>query len=516
MPKKAGGQSCERQDQIDETVERAPYSQLATALGAREADKTEYNRVLAEIAAEMATKAEAAGKEGITLAEFLQAELPKAIKGRMKRIRRAVKQTSMLDEPTLGLTADTEITNFLDTLGIDLDNPEDFKHAQEVFAESFMLLHVFFANNTEHGLSGNLHKGISSLFKSKKNEDLVRTYMEVSDQHKIEHPQAFQPDILEKEKQLLEAVKSKITKEDILKFFKCSAGDCDNYPNLISHACALLRAAYVINYAKADPMISALPYALAEIACRKRKHFTSDRGKQMYKTMPGVIELVSTDDRSKTRYRIYLKLLHKPGNSSEKVLDHIGLRITTRKPLDTLNLIFRMFIDPKTAMFPGISVRSDETTNLIINEELLSDPVKAREFVEKASKITINHEEITDITAEGLPPSNKHSSQFYKSIHLIVDLPVKLPDGRRINFPIEIQILDIESSIMNERKANHGEYVKKQDQAVLDRLVDKTAEPRKKVSKKKASGRPTTKVRAKARVPKKKRIPTKTVRAAKK
>lgn len=515
MPKKAGGQSCERQDQIDETVERAPYSQLATALGAREADKTEYNRVLSEIAAEMAAKAEAAGEEGITLEEFLQAELPKAIKGRMKRIRKAVKQTSMLDEPTLGLTADTEITNFLDTLGIDLDNPEDFKHAQDVFAESLMFLHVFFANNTEHGLSGNLHKGISNLLKSKKNEDLVRSYMLVSDQHKIEHPKSFQPNILEKEKKLLEAVKSKITKEDILKFFKCSAGDCENYTDLISHACALLRSAYVINYAKTDPLISALPHALAEIACRKRKHFTSDRGKQMYKTMPGVIELVSVEDRTKTRYRIYSKLLHKPGNSSEKVLDHIGLKITTRKPLDTLNLIFRMFIDPKTAMFPGVSVRSDETTNLIIDEELLSDPVKAREFVEKASKVTINHEEITDITAEGLSTSNKHSSRFYKSIHLIVDLPVKLPDGRRINFPIEIQILDIESSIMNEKKANHGEYVEKQDKAVLGRLTDKTAEPKKSSKKSKRKSREvSTKVRKKARVPHKK-TPGKTARVKK-
>lgn len=333
--------------------------------------------------------------------------------------------TSMLDVVTLGLTEDVSIKNFLVKQGVDIDKPEDLEYALKIFKEAV----VFFEDEIGPG-------------KSKVNPEL-RSFRKA---------------------------------DDIYELFKAAAG-CGRRI-LIPQACGLLRIAAVIDFMERDPLISALPEAEARLQNIMRRHIRKHETTRSFmfdSRVPGeeMLPLVNFELRLKIRKRIIAKLLHKPSNRTEEVLDHIGFRVTTYTPLDTLRLIYQLFFHPKRSILPPANILIDKSHNRLLDPrkilDIMGNPASANDLVQSLSLPTIDHEELT--SASGTVGDNLHSSKAYRAVHIVFNLPLTTKEGRRIAFPIEIQILDRQTNEKNLRDAPHEGYVERQMEAVRERVL---------------------------------------------
>lgn len=332
--------------------------------------------------------------------------------------------TSMLDVVNLGHTEDAAIEKFLIKQGVDIDQTEDLVYALKIFREAV----EFFEEEIGRG-------------KTKVNPEL-RSFRKA---------------------------------DDIYKLFRTAAG-CERRV-LIPQACGILRIAGVIDFMERDLLISAIPEAEARLQDIMRKHIRKNEARSFMfdSRVPGeeMLPLVNFELRLKIRRRIIAKLLHKPSNRTEEVLDHIGFRITTYTPLDTLRLIYQLFFHPQRSILPPVNILIDKSKNLLLDPrkilDIMGNPTSANELVQSLSLPTIDHEELT--SASGIEGDNRHSSKAYRAVHIVFNLPLTTKEGRRIAFPIEIQILDRETNEKNLRDAPHEGYVERQMEAVRERVL---------------------------------------------
>lgn len=339
---------------------------------------------------------------------------------------------SMLDITTLGLTDDHGIKNFIRRHGVDLDQPEDLAYIHKVFEEA-----------TEFLDADIFHE------KQKVNPELRKTK----------------------------------TAKGIYAIFKTAAGDGRRI--LIPQACALLRIAAVINYIERDPVLSLLPDAEAALKDLVRKYIQKDAARRQNFFVTGIpgdfpIALANFELRLKTRNRIIAKLLHKPSNRADEVLDHIGFRITTHNPVDTLRLIYQMFFHPDHPVFPSTYIMIGQSKNLLFDArkmlEVLGDPAKSQDFVMSLTEATLDHAELITVGSVAVSGDNPHSAGTYHAIHIVFEIPITTRHGERRLFPIEIQILDSKTSRANEETAPHGDYVRRQMEAVFRRVTGNNLE----------------------------------------
>lgn len=332
--------------------------------------------------------------------------------------------TSMLDVVTLGLTEDASIKKFLAKQGVDIDQTEDLIYALKIFREAV----EFFEEEIGRG-------------KTKVNPEL-RSFRKA---------------------------------DDIYELFKTAAG-CGRRV-LIPQACGILRIAAVIDFMERDLLISALPEAEARLQDIMRKHIRKNEARSFMfdSRVPGeeMLPLVNFELRLKIRRRIIAKLLHKPSNRTEEVLDHIGFRVTTYTPLDTLRLIYQLFFHPQRSILPPVNIFIDKSKNLLLDPrkilDIMGNPASANELVQSLSLPTIDHEELA--STHGTEGDNLHSSKAYRAVHIVFNLPLITKEGRRIAFPIEIQILDRQTNERNLRDAPHEGYVERQMEAVRERVL---------------------------------------------
>lgn len=334
---------------------------------------------------------------------------------------------SMLDIITLGLIDGDSIRNFLQKHGVNLDEPQDLAYAAKVFEEAIDVLE----------------------------------------------------DTIYRGKQKVHAALRKVkTAEGIYAVFKTAAGH--GKKTLIPQACALLKIAAVINYIERDPMLSILDYAEATLIGLVNKYIQKNQETGQYFFVTGIdgdfpIALANFELRSKTRKRIIAKLLHKPSNRAEEVLDHIGFRITTYNPVETLRLIHQMFFHPEHPLFPSTYIIIGHTKNRLFDErqmlEVLGDPMKAQDLVMSLAEPTLNHAELTTISGPNRSDDNPHSASTYHAIHIVFELPITTQRGERRLFPIEIQLLDTKTSRSNEETAPHNNYIEGQMEDVEERVL---------------------------------------------
>lgn len=362
-------------------------------------------------------------ESAISLREVLAAEIgPLLDKGKVKP------NISMLDVVTLGLTTDEQISAFMRRHGVDLKNPEDFEYAQRGFKEA----------------------------------------VEYFDAHVAKTPA----------ERINKELRNIRTEEDIYRIFKASAGVIPGRRMLIPQACALLRIVAVIDYVERDPIIKLLPVVAEKLADFETHHIKRpEDGSVSYVTGdPSELPtpLVGFEARPKLRWRVITKLLQKPSNRSEEVVDHIGARFTTDSAIGTVRLIYRLFFHPRHAVFPSQNIRVKETRNTLLDEKAVvdatSNPRKAAELVMAIGTPTVIDESTLKVGSKG-ERSNAHSSAKYHAIHMTFDLPLTLEDGSRALFPMEIQIVDQESRAVNEVAASHAEYEERQMEAVRNRAL---------------------------------------------
>ncbi len=334
---------------------------------------------------------------------------------------------SMLDVVTLGLTDTPDIKRFLKRHGSDLEEPKDLKYVHTVLQEAI----AFF-------------------------DEIIAA----KPQDKI-HPSL------------------KITKniDGIAKIFQTAAGK--HQRQLVPQACGLLRVAAAIDFLNRDPLLSVLPDAEEALQELHDKHFsTPSKGKTFFKTgTPGEVpmEIVRCELRTKERKRMIAKLLHKPQNNTKEVVDHIGMRITTKSAFEALQFLYLAFFKPGTAIFPSMTIRIGETKQLLFNEakliEALRNQRKARDLVNELATQTNDQSELTTVGEDTALEVNKHSSRKYRAIQVTFDWPLDAKNGQRVHFPVEIQIVDQASRAVNENAASHVDYVQRQTQSVRNRLM---------------------------------------------
>lgn len=356
-------------------------------------------------------------------------------------------QQSMLDLQTVGLVEDHTIERLFRTRGIRLDRPQDLLYVGRIFREAVEFYDAEIADNEDLGLVHivqPLRNGLGSDGRS---------------------------DVPERPP----------TKEAIFTIFKTAAGQ--NHKMHIPQACALLRIAYAIDFMERDPTLILLPDVARTLQEIFKDHIipaSTATSFPKYKTgltgdLP--VTLVNFEVRTKTRTRILAKLLQKPANRTIDVLDHIGFRITTHSPLQTLQMIYSLFFDPLKSIFPGTNIRLADTKNLTFDPdalaEVFNDPERATTFVALLSRpVPAEYEDLTIVqTGRGrVANDNPHSGEKYSAIQIVFDLPITTQSGERRFFPVELQILHQDAAITNEMEAPHDGYVAAQMKTVRNRV----------------------------------------------
>lgn len=334
---------------------------------------------------------------------------------------------SMLDIITLGLIDGDSIRHFLKQHGVNLDELQDIAYAAKVFEEAIDFLE----------------------------DDIYRG------------------------KQKVHAALRKVkTSEGICAILRTAAGH--GKKTLIPQACALLKIAAVINYIERDPILALIHDAEASLRDLVNKYIQRNQETEQYFFVTGIegdfpIELANFELRLKIRKRIIAKLLHKPSNRAEEVLDHIGFRITTYNPVETLRLIHQLFFHPHHPVFPSTYIIIGQSQNRLFDErqmlEVLGDPIRAQDLVMSLAEPTLNHAELTTILSDSRSSGNPNSARTYHAIHIVFELPITTQRGERRLFPIEIQLLDTKTSRSNEETAAHSGYIERQMEAVRDRVL---------------------------------------------
>ncbi|MBD3360318.1 TIGR04552 family protein [Candidatus Peregrinibacteria bacterium] len=416
---------CQKENEI------SAFTNTARALGVAEVDDTrdEVEIVLDD---DLSAVQGINEETRITLKEVLTADL-------RPYLRDPRSQISMLDAKTLGLTEVSEVKKFLYTHNIDMDNRHHLKYLEKIFTEA----------------------------------------VEFYDKY-IRNP---------KQRKIPDELKDFSTTEGIITVFKTASGEGNRHH--ISKACALLRIAAVIDYIESDPFLSLIDEAFSELDKILKRNFKKStemeinhdhgngnkRGNKDWYYVPTrstmvPMRLMGYELRKKSREQIIAKLFHKPENRTDNVLDRTGSRIYTYNAAEAMKLFYHLFFNPDTAIFPGFNIRVSQTKNLGINQEFLrmalADPREAENLFSDLSVKVDDRELLED---RGSNYENKFSSPSYRALHVIFDFPFWTKDRRRVSFPVELQIVDLQAKVTNERRASHTEYKNRQRKEVRTRVT---------------------------------------------
>ncbi len=273
------------------------------------------------------------------------------------------------------------------------------------------------------------------------------------------------------------------TAEGVCSIFRTAAGKGRKL--LVPQACALLRIAAVIDFMNRTEKLRIMTSFAEELEkiCETRFDDKRVRGKIYFKTgCEGEIpmEIKEWNVRGKTRESIITKLLHKPEYREDKVLDHVGIRVTTKTPGDSLRFIYYAFFSKIAPLFPMSSIRVNRTKQLLVDEnkllEIFNDPELARKFFDQLAKDTIDHAELENFGGMAslgeTGATNEFSSAKYRAIHITFDLRLTL-NGKKRTFPIEMQVLDEKAKEENEYgEAARDDYVGRRNAAMKKRVFE--------------------------------------------
>jgi uncharacterized protein (TIGR04552 family) len=256
-------------------------------------------------------------------------------------------------------------------------------------------------------------------------------------------------------KNLAKSLNSSRKIEDLYSVFLTASGKLDYPRTRIEHvadACTLLRLGLLLSIIRRSPYLLGVLEAAEEVEkifknkFVKRKH----QGQTIYEFTPGQIideaatpTILNINNRIKTEESLAIKLLKRAEADPNEVMDVIGIEILTASKRDSLLLIHLLLTNPETAIFPIEGVRIKEIKNLLITpeqiREMLEGTRSSDEFVAKISQENLfaKKQGLIDL-------KNKESGKEYTDlIHLVIDVPVQLPSGKRLWVPIEIQIKDV-------------------------------------------------------------------------
>ena len=235
-------------------------------------------------------------------------------------------------------------------------------------------------------------------------------------------------------------------------------------------ACTILKVMHIIHHLEARELLYMLPISDQDVFHLVEQKVYRVIGGMLARGLP-ILEFIGG---RKNKDSLYSKLLSKKETHAAQIYDKLRFRIVTRSPDD----VFPVLAYLERMLFPFNYIVPGESTNTMFD---------FMGYVRKHPALSEVGKELAMLPDEdAVPPAidNVFSSQSYRIVHFVVDLPVRLPDdilelappaalglGRVVFAQAELQVVDRETEQSNELgDASHDAYKERQKQAVVRRL----------------------------------------------
>ena len=193
------------------------------------------------------------------------------------------------------------------------------------------------------------------------------------------------------------------------------------------------------------------------------------------------LPIVAASGSVKTRHSVITKLLAKKETLAAQVYDRVRYRVVTEGREHVMPVLVRLC----DTLLPFNFVVPGQTQNTLFSFQQLVQQTAELQAMLPQLQIGLHLEE-EDKRSATRSNSNEFSGDGYRVLNFVVDLPVRLPeravevgDGRIAFCMVELQLVDAETSAVNERGENaHAQYKKRQLRKVLRRLSRGLVVPR--------------------------------------
>jgi len=332
---------------------------------------------------------------------------------RSTSVRAALNGLSFIDEKRIHIHSEQEAQHFLESYGFDLDDTMDVKELESLRQEAINLIQ----------------------------EDLLM-------------PDEVIPDSL-------------IQQKDIRQYLINASGHGER--RLAPWSAAILRVIHTLSHSHSYLNDMYHQPIRDQIFNRFNKHITrNDEGCFLGKLKLDDIEFRET----KSRRSVALKLLHKAENVSADIFDWIGLRFITEHRADVLDVLTYL---RQEHIITYANLKPSRSRNTLIDLEWIDKCIDSGMSTDEI-RLEMQSMNLPEVNDNEVAENNPFSGVSYQSVQITCRhrIKIKQDDGVKMSFffPFEIQLMD-RASFLNTREglASHGEYKKRQKQAIRERVL---------------------------------------------
>jgi uncharacterized protein (TIGR04552 family) len=233
-------------------------------------------------------------------------------------------------------------------------------------------------------------------------------------------------------------------------------------------ACTILKAMHIIHHLDGRELLYSIPMADQDVF-----HLVEEK---VYRVIGGMLAagfpITEFIGGRKNKDSLYTKLLSKSDTTAAAIYDKLRFRIVTRSADDILPVL--LYLSERLLPF-----------NYVVPSESINTIFHFRSYCEGKPHLRAMIKDFqTGVDDELTLSDNTFSSDSYRVIHFVVDLPVRLPAeimemappaawalGPIIFVLCEFQLIDRETEAANELgEASHAKYKERQKHAVMRRL----------------------------------------------
>jgi uncharacterized protein (TIGR04552 family) len=242
-------------------------------------------------------------------------------------------------------------------------------------------------------------------------------------------------------------------------------------PKLRRIACLVLKVMHVVHHVEARGLLHRARVSEDELTQLVTQRVDNCMDQLRREGFP----VLAAAGSVKTRHSLITKLLAKKETLAAQIYDRVRYRVVTDDRDHVLPVLVRLcdLLIPFNFVVPG------QTQNTLINfRQLLRDWPSLRSMAPQL--------QVGFLEEEQEPSQNEFSGDSYKVLNFPAEIPVRLPeravdvgDGRIVFCMVELQIVDRETALANERGENaHLRYKRRQLRKVLRRLSRGLVVPR--------------------------------------
>jgi uncharacterized protein (TIGR04552 family) len=232
-------------------------------------------------------------------------------------------------------------------------------------------------------------------------------------------------------------------------------------------ACTILKCMHIIHHLDGRELLFLLPMSDQEVF-----HIVEEK---VYRVIGGMLAgnfpIIEFVGGRKNKDSLVTKLLSKQETIAAQIFDKLRFRVVTR----TRDDIFPILQYLTKNLFPF---------NYVVPGQSINSIFSFRSYVEKTPLRPLMARLQAHADDDYTPSDNQFSAEEYRIIHLVVDMPVRLPKrildrapassaplGNVIFVICEFQIVDRDTETHNELgEASHAKYKDRQKKAVMRRL----------------------------------------------